>query len=227
MGEMNGIGQLNEQHLHHALKMHYATSPDQLEVQVEGWVVDVVQDSLLIEIQTGNFSAIKEKMAKLVAGHRIKLVYPIAVEKWLVKLPGKAGEAVSRRKSPKKECAVAVFEELVSFPVLLAEPNFSLECVLVQEEEVRRYVGRRRWYRNGWEAVEKRLITVLGHELYEGPAQMLKMLPADLPEAFTTANLADKLAIPRRLAQKMAYCLREMGAIHQIGKQCRANLYSK
>lgn len=46
------IGLLNENPLHAALKKWYARPGDQLEVSVDGFVIDVVQGNLLIEIQT-------------------------------------------------------------------------------------------------------------------------------------------------------------------------------
>jgi len=60
---MNQIGELNEKPLHAALKTWYAGPDDRVEVPVNGgqrgYVIDLVQDDLLIEIQTGNFSSIK------------------------------------------------------------------------------------------------------------------------------------------------------------------------
>ena len=53
------------------------------------------------------------------------------------------------------------------------------------------------------------------------------LLPPDLPDTFTTADIAAGLAIPRWLAQKMAYCLREMGALEVVGKQSRSRLYKR
>jgi hypothetical protein len=150
---MHHIGQLNEQPLHAALKAHYAQPPAQTEMLVDGYLVDVVRDGVLIEIQTGNFSAIKRKLGQLTKSHPVRLVYPIAVEKWILKQP-KPGQAEAvRRKSPKRGRPVDLFAELVSFPQLALAPNFTLELALIQEEEVRRYTGEKRWRRNGWETV--------------------------------------------------------------------------
>jgi hypothetical protein len=44
------------------------------------------------------------------------------------------------------------------------------------------------------------------------------LLPPDLPEPFTTADLARSLGRPRLLAQRMAYCLAKAGAIVPIGR---------
>ncbi len=242
--EMNQIGQLNEQQLHAALKAHYAGDGAQTEVLVDGYIIDVVRDGLLFEIQNGNFSSIKKKLKTLVANHQVRLVYPVAAEKWLLKLPKKGGggcqtspdvriqrrcsdsTSPKRRKSPKRGRLVDVFAELVSFPDLIMQPNFSLEVALIWEEEVRRYTGRKRWRRNGWETVDRRLLKVLEGRVFETPEQMGALLPHNLPEAFTTTDIAEGLEIPLWLAQKMAYCLREMGVITMIGKQSRSVLYT-
>jgi hypothetical protein len=83
---MNDIGTLNEKPLHAALKKWYARPGDQLEVPVDGFVVDIVRDGLLIEIQTGSFASIKRKVHSLSENHILRLVHPIAREKWILLL---------------------------------------------------------------------------------------------------------------------------------------------
>ena len=228
---MNKIGELNEQPLHAALKTWYAGPDDRVEVSVDGgqrgYVIDVVRDDLLIEIQTGNFSSIKRKLHDLVKYYPVRLIYPIAAEKWLLKLPKQGVGKPHRRKSPKRGRIEAVFAELVSFPKLLLDDNFSLEIVLIQEEEVRRYAGTKRWHKNGWVTVERRLLDVVERHLFETPSDMSALLPVDLPQQLTTLDLAKALDSPRWLAQKMAYCLREMGEIVRVGKRGRSYLYSR
>ena len=220
-----GIGCLNEKPLHAALKAWYARPGDRLEVPVDGFVIDVVQGDLLVEIQTGNFSAIKSKLRQLTETHPLRLVYPVAREKWLLKRKD-GSQRMTRRKSPQRGRVTDVFWELVSFPRLLLHPNFSLEVVLIQEEEVRRYTGRRRWRRGGWVTEERRLIKVVERHPFESAADVGALLPGDLAAPFTTADLAKRMEIRLKLAQKMAYCLRRMGAIRQVGKRGRAYLYT-
>ena len=224
---MNRIGELNEQPLHVTLKAWYARPGDRLEAPVDGYVIDLVQGELLIEIQTGNFSNIRRKLNELVAYYPVRLIYPIAAEKWILKLPQQDSAQPQRRKSPKRGRVETVFGELVSFPQLLLEDNFSLEVVLIQEEEVRRYSGGKRRGRAGWLTVERRLLNVVTQHVFENPADLSALLPAELPEEFTTLDLAQALGGPRGLAQKMVYCLREMGEIVQVGKRGRAYLYSR
>ena len=226
-GAAREIGTLNEKPLHAALKEWYAQPDDRFEVSVDGFVVDIVRGDLLVEVQTGSFSGIKHKLAVLAARHPVRLVYPVAREKWIVKLAGDGHSQLGRRKSPKRGAVEHVFKELVSFPQLLSAPNFSLDVLLIQEEEVRRYDGKRGWRRGGWVTHERRLLEVVGHRLFETPADMRALLPTALAEPFTTAELAAAIVKPRWLAQKMAYCLREMGAIAPVGKRGNAILYAR
>src|SRR5512136_1485512 len=113
-----GIGTLNEKSLHEALKRWCSRTGDKFEVPVEGFIVDIVRGDLLIEIQTGNFPSIRRKLEGLLTNHKVRLVYPIPQEKWIIKLSRDERTSLSRRKSPKKGVCEDVFDELVSFPPL-------------------------------------------------------------------------------------------------------------
>ena len=221
---MSGIGLLNEKPLHASLKEWYAQPEDEFEVAVDGFVIDIVRDDLLLEIQTGSLASIKSKLTKLASSHPIRLIYPIAQEKWIVRLPKDDGSGIARRKSPKRGRVEDLFWEMVSFPHLLANPNFSLEVLMTREEEVRRFKGKRNWRRKGWGIEERRLLGVVEQRLYKEPADWRAFLPKHL-EAFTASSLAEALGIRRQLAQRMVYCLRGVSVIKLVGKQGRANLY--
>ena len=159
--------------------------------------------------------------------HPVRLVYPIPREKWITKLADDGTNQLSRRKSPKRGALEHVFEELVSLPKLLMNPNFSIELLLIQEEEVRRYEGTHGWRRRGWVTHERRLLRVLERRTLQTPEDMYALIPSTLAEPFTTSDLAIAIAKPRRLAQKMVYCLRLMGCITPVGKRANAILYAQ
>ena len=196
-------------------------------MSVDGFIIDIVRGDLLVEIQTGNFSAIKRKLTTLVGDHAVRLVYPVAREKWIIKLARDGEGRLGRRKSPKRGAFEHVFGELVRFPRLLASAYFSLEVLLIQEEEVRRYDGRRGWRRHGWVIHERRLLQVVDQRLFATPADIAAMVPRSLAEPFSTSDLATAIGQPRWLARRMAYCLRHMGALDAVGKQGNAILYTR
>ncbi len=220
----SGIGTLGEHHLHAALKEHLQQPGDLVEQEVEGFVVDLVRGAQLIEIQTRGFTKMAKKLDRLLDRHPVRLVHPIAAELWIVKLDDD-GAQTSRRKSPRRGQLVDVCAELVSFPTLLSHPNFTLEVVLVQEEEVRR-PNPKAWRRRGWSTVERRLLDVVGSHTFESTAHLGSLLPSDLPDPWGTAELAKALGRSRRLAQQVAYCLREAGIASPLRRTRRGHLYT-
>lgn len=209
---------MTEYSLHSAIKEWYAISGDKIEVKVEDFVIDILRGKLLIEIQTQNFSAVKKKLIKLLLNNQVRLVYPIAKLKWIVHL-SMSGEVFRRRKSPKKGKLADLFYELVHTPRLIKDRNFSLEVLLIEEEEVRCNDSRGSWRRRGVSVKDRRLLNVFDRIVFEESQDFLRFLPTEMNEYFTNKVLAQKLGVSLRLAQKITYCLSKMGAISIAGKK--------
>ena len=220
------IGTLGERSLHSSLKDWYAQPGDQLETEVDGFHIDIIRNNLLIEIQTTNFSSLRRKLNTLIEKHQARLVFPIAQEKWIVRLAADGVTQIGRRKSPKKGNLFHIFEELVSIPNLIKNRNFSLEVLLIQEEEVRCDDGTGSWRRKGLRIVDHRLIEVMSRHIYKEPSDFLALISSDLTVPFSTKELGEGIGQPRWIAQKMAYCLRNMGVIEIVGKNGNSLLYS-
>jgi len=220
------IGILGEKSLHSALKHWYAEPEDRLEKIVDGFHIDIVRRNLLIEIQTANFSSIKSKLSTLTEKHRVRLVFPISQEKWIVRLATDGATHLSRRKSSRKLNLFHLFEELVSIPELIKKQHFSLEVLLIREEEVRRDDGIGSWRRKGWSIADRRLIDVVARVVFTNPSDFSDLIPKNLPNPFSTQDLGKSIDQPLWLAQKMAYCLRNMGAIKVVAKNGTSLLYS-
>jgi hypothetical protein len=220
-----GIGLLREKPLHASLKRWYARAGDRTEVAVDGYVIDLVRDELLIEIQTRGFSAMRPKVIALLArGHRVRIVHPIAIDRWIVNVDID-GAVLARRRSPRHGSVSDIVGELVSFPELLAHPDFEIEVLLTFEEEYRRHEPGRCWRRKGWTVIERRLVDVADRRLLGRTEDLACLLPEGLPDLFTTADLALRLGRPRRVAQQMAYCLRKVGLVEAMGTHGRAAAY--
>jgi hypothetical protein len=219
------IATLREGPLHAALKVWYREPGDEAEVPVDGRQIDLVRGDLLIEIQTRSFASIRKKLERLVLDHPVRLVQPVPLATWIVRVEGEHRALVGRRRSPRKGRLEDAFGELVSLRGLLAHPNLSLELLLTHEEEVRARQPGHAWRRRGWVVLERRLLEVVDRRLVRGPAELQALLPRSLPVPFTTADLAGELGLGRDLARKMAYCLREAGAIVEVGRVGNARTY--
>ena len=224
---MSTIGTLHESPLHAALKTYYARPGAAVEVARHGYIIDVVDDDYWIEIQTGHVAQIKRKLACLVEQHPVRLVLPVTLEKWLVRVGPDGATVLGRRKSPQRGAVEWIFRELVSIPHLLAHPSFTLVAPLIQEEVVRRHDPARNWRRHGWGTVERRLLAVVAERVFTKPADLAGLLPLTLAEPFTARELAAALGHPVGLAHQMIYCLRAMDALTPTGKAGRALTYRR
>ena len=226
----NVIGTLNEGSVHDALKRRYAAGGDgaaMLEVPVDGYVADVVRGGRLFEVQTSGFSRLKRKLPTLLENHRVTLVHPIAEVRHIVKLPEHQDGETTRRRSPRRGAVTDVFAELVYVPTLLEHPNLTLDVVLIEEDEIRAFDGRRGRRRNGWVVVGRRLVDVRKTVSVGAMADLFALLAPNLPERFTTADLAAVLRRPRRLAQQAAYCLHACDLVEIVGKEGNAIVYAR
>jgi hypothetical protein len=211
-----GIGTLNERALHAQLKAWLAEPDDRFEVPVGRHVVDIVRGSLLIEVQTGSTFPLKRKLQALLKHHCVCLVVPITGRKTITQLDSD-GRTLGSRRSPKRGEMIDIFHSLVSLRDVLGDGNLSIEGLLVHVEEIRRPCSGRRW--KSWEVVERRLIDVIDRASFHHPGEFLAVIPSTLGEPFTTAELARATERPRRVAQKIAYCLREMGALAVVDRR--------
>ena len=98
---------------------------------------------------------------------------------------------------------------------------------LVDVEEWR-YPGhgrRRRWRRNDFQVEDQKLVAVRATYRLQTIADLAELVRCPLPKPFHTGHLAESLQVHRGVAQRIAYCLREMGAVREMGKQGNARLY--
>ena len=209
---------MTESSLHFAIKEWYTVPGDKLEAKVDEFFIDILRGKLLIEIQTKNFSAVKKKLSKLLLSNQVRLVYPIAKLKWIVHL-SRSGKVTRRRKSPKKGKLIDLFYELVHTPKLVNDKNFSLEVLLIEEEEIRCNDGKGSWRRRGVSIRDRKLLYVFDRIVFETSRDFLRFLPEEMDGCFTNKVLAQKLGVSVRLAQKITYCLNKMDAISIVGKK--------
>jgi len=210
--------------LHLALQGLYAGDDGVIEAAVGSYRADVLRGGVCYEIQTGSFGAIRRKLEKLLQHQRVVLVYPVAQQKLIVQIDGE-GREVSARRSPKRGRMVDVFAHLMHLRGLLAHPKLQLEVVLTVERELRRKDGMGSWRRGGVSLVGRELIEVVEVQRFKRPADLKRLLPKELPREFTTADLRETLSLRGGLAGKMAYALRELAVIEQVGKRGNALVY--
>ena len=217
--EYKSIGLQNERSLHASLKRWCAIPGDRLEVKVDGYVIDLVRNDILIEIQTRNFSAMGKKLRKLVLDHKVRLIHPIAITKWIVKLEDDGETLISRRKSPRKGTIFNLFDELIRIPDLMSNDNFSIELLMIIEEEIRIDDGKGSWRRKGVSINDRRLLEVVNKVKLVDKDDFRIFIPDNIDKPFTNKSLSHAAGVPLIKARKATYCLKKMNLIKEVGKK--------
>lgn len=216
-----------ETSLHRDLKLLYAGEEARFEVRLGAYRVDAISGGRLVEIQHGSLAAIRDKVAHLLQTHPVLVVKPIVAQKLLITRASQDGPVLRRRRSPKRGQLLDLFDELVYFTRVFPHRRLALEVVLVEVEEWR-YPGhgrRRRWRESDFQVEDQKLVAIQEVHHLATAADLRALLPAGLPQPFHTGDLAAGLGISRNRAQRIAYCLRKMGAVREAGKQGNARLY--
>lgn len=219
------IGNLNESGLHNAIKHYYQRSGDRVEVKTGRYYIDIVRDDELIEIQTSNFTSIRNKLKSLLNEYKVRLVYPIPEKKYIVRVSPDTGEIISRRKSPKHGKITDLFNELLRIPGMINHENFVFEVILCNVEEYRCKDGNGSWRRQGDSIIERKLIDVIETVEFKDKYDFMTFLIDTKDNPFTTKKLAKKKNVSVGLARKIAYTLYGMGLIERVGKEGNSYLY--
>jgi hypothetical protein len=216
-----------ETSLHRDLKRLYGGADAQFEAALGRHRIDVISGGRLVEIQLASLGAIRDKVRALAREHHVVVVKPIIVRKMLVKRAAENGPVVSQRLSPKRGTILDLFQELVHFTRAFPHPRMTLEVPLIDIEEWR-YPGhgrRRRWRREDWQVEDQKLIALHETHCFQTAADLARLVARPLPRRFHTGHLAEALAVQRWMAQQIAYCLRHMRMVREVGKLGNARLY--
>ncbi|RCX21042.1 hypothetical protein DFR58_101251 [Anaerobacterium chartisolvens] len=220
----NGINTEKESSLHKSVKEGCGAYGGKVEVRIDGFIVDAVKNGLLIEVQTGNFASIKDKLKRLAQEHKVRLVYPVAQEKLITRISSE-GEIINTRKSPRRGRVTDIFNELIRFPELVNNDNFTIEVLLARVEEIRCDDGKGSWRRKGVSIKDKRLIEIFESIVLENKKDFSGLLPKSIEQPFSSRDLAAAGGYPVNTARKITYCLKKMGALRECGKKGNLILY--
>ncbi|MDR2447745.1 MAG: hypothetical protein LBD58_10765 [Treponema sp.] len=223
-----------ESALHYALKIQYAGIDGKTEVAVRcgrngmrQYICDGVTGAgEIIEVQTGSFAPLKEKIQDLSREYSIRVIHPIVLRK-RIELFKADGAIIRSRKSPAAGGKWDVFKALVYGWEIAALDNVRIELAFVDIAETRIDDGLGSWRRKGVRIADKRLVARSPSIVLREKADYLQFAPFEPDERWTAADLAVRAKIRLPLAQKTVFVLTKLNAIARIGKRGRAWAYSR
>ena len=228
---MAGIGTRHESSLHRSLKFRYAGPGGITEAETGGFVADAISETgEFIEVQTGSFAPLRQKVKELAARGKVRIIHPVIVTKYIeVYEPDKKGRAKKRlwrRKSPRKGSPWNLFEALVYAPELALLKNLRIELALVDVTEKRLKDGKGSWRRKGISIEDRELSAWHECITLKSPKDYRRFIPFKKNEPFTSALLGERAGIAVSLAQKTLYVLHKLGFVQRVGKQGNSIVYS-
>lgn len=224
--ERLGIGTLSEKTVHAILKLYYEPNTANHEIPVGRYVADIFADGEIIEIQTGQFNRMRDKLEAFLPQYPVTIVYPIPRQKWLIWIDEETGEMTNKRKSPARGNAYLAFLELYKIKMFLKNPNLRLRFDLIDLEEYRLL--------NGWSKDRKkgsvrydRIPAALVEEVEINTLRdYMRFIPAELEDDFTSKEFAKAAHIRVSLAQTVLNILYEVGIVTRVGKKGNMYLYA-
>ncbi len=215
------IGTKQERTLHQYLKYYFCENPLFHEQKLNGYIVDILKDNHIIEIQTSSFNTMRKKLETLLPNYQITIVYPIIMERTLYNF-NDLGELESIRKSPKKEHPLKICKELYKINHLLNNKNLSFIGVILKINEQRiPYINRYK---------QKRMtrINQIPYELVEiinlkTAFDFKKLIP--FKEEFIAMDFKKKIKLSPRDTSSSLLALRNLDVIEIVRKDGKKYIY--
>ncbi|MBQ8207511.1 MAG: hypothetical protein IJZ89_02115 [Clostridia bacterium] len=184
------IGTYKEKRLHRVLKKF--CEPDEAchEIPIGAYVADILRGNDIIEIQTGSFYPMKAKIRYYLeeTDFSVTIVRPLPHIKWCVWLDPESGEALSRKKSPKKTLPKDVMRDWLFLCDFLGNERLTVKFLLLEEKEYRLLNGWSKDKKRGSKRYERIPIGLIDEVIYCGAEDYRAFLPEELGESFTASE---------------------------------------
>lgn len=223
--ERHGIGTLAEKTVHAVMKHYYEPDEDKQEIPIENYVADIYTGEGIIEIQTRQLNAMRNKLSTFLPDYQVTIVHPIPRQKWLIWIDEETGELSPKRKSPLKGTPYHAFKELYKIKMYLKDKNLKIHLPLIDIEEYRRLNGWSKDKKKGSTRYDRIPLQITEIVTIECLQDYMQFVPYDLPDQFTVKEFAKAAHIQVRIAQTVVHILNHVGVIRKIGKDGRSHLY--
>ena len=210
--------------MHAVLKRYYEPDEALHEIPVAGYVADIYTGEEIIEIQTGQFNRMREKLKAFLPICPVTLVYPIPRQKWLIWMDEESGELSRPRKSPLTGNPYMAFRELYKIKMFLKDRNLRLKIALLDMEEYRLLNGWSRDRKKGSCRYDRIPVRMAEEISIDGIKDYMQFVPYGLEE-FTSEEFAGAARIRRQTAQTALNILTYVECVERIGKKGKSILY--
>jgi hypothetical protein len=221
----SGIGTRRESGLHRALKFRYSGQNGHTEQVLGEYVCDCVTETgEIIEIQTGSFGPLKDKVKKLAAQGPVRIVHPVIITKYIETYDAK-GTLLRKRRSPRRGSPWDIFNNLLYAPEIPLLKGLCVELALIDVLEQRIEDGKGSWRRGGTSITGRELIGWHDSITFTKLRDYRRFIPMARKGDFTVRSLSEQAGITEGLARKTLYVLGKLRIVERTGKNGRFYTY--
>ncbi|NLD87665.1 MAG: hypothetical protein GX633_05355 [Clostridiales bacterium] len=219
------IGLFNESGLHGDLKRYIEPDERYHELEYKGYIVDILSQDGVTEIQTASFGSIKKKLADLLCHTKVTVAYPVMAVKRIYWQDPDTGEMTGGRLSSKKATLCDVFRELRWIKGLVAHEHLRLRIIPVEAEFYNRLNGYGKDRKKRASRIDKTLIKVIDDMILFPKEELHRLLPLTLPEEFTSKDLAKEGKISQSVASYAMKTLCDLSLAEHVSNRGRMYVY--
>ena len=226
--DRRGIGTLGEKTLHAIIKSFIEPDTQYHEQNVGRFVADICKNGEITEIQTRNFSALRNKLSAYTPKYRVNIVYPIAAKKYISWIDPENGDVSERHKSPKQGKPWDILYELYALRPVMPLEGVRFTLLFCNIDEFRLLSGRSRdkkhFGASRYERIPTELVNIM---TLEKTADFAALIPSVLGDRFTAAEFAKAAKMTRRTAGYALQTLVTLGVIEHTDTVNKAYIYKR
>ena len=224
---VNGIGTYSESTLHAVLKNYYEPDPSRHELRLGKYVADIIGQEGIIEIQTHQLFRLKEKISNFLSVSRVSVVFPVIKDKYVVWSDAEAGKMSGKRKSTKHETVYTAVSELYPLREFILNPGFRFIVPIITAVDYKSFKRNKYGRKTDVHRLNCIPIDLIDEKFFICSDDYEYLIPADLPEIFTSADFAREARISKSSASNVLRLLYDAGVVVRTGKVGNAWKYSK
>lgn len=220
------IGTLSEKSTHAYLKKYIEPNEAFHEKPLFGFVCDIFDGRQIYEIQTTQFSRLREKLILFLREYDVTIVYPVYASKSISWVDKNTGEIIENKKSSIKGHKQDLFAEAYCIRDLLDNPRLHIKIILLTGIEYKYLDGGGKYNKVKASKIDKIPTKIVEVIDYYSKYDFLQYLPFSNQEQFTLDDLKRKTGIDRNTCNMMLKIFREnLKIVQRIGKKGNAYLY--
>lgn len=215
------IGTLKEKSIHRYLKHMLEPDTSKHEINICGYIADILNEQGIFEIQSRSFYKLADKLKAYLnnTSYDITIVYPVIATKHIHWLEPTSLQLSEIKKSSKKMQPIHVLSELYSIVDLLLTDRIHFKLVVLEAREYKilNEYGKNFKYKATKKDIEvSSILSIIDIENYE---KLSRLLPIGLGDTFISSDIAKLAHIDKDTATIACTVLKKLGVIKSLGRK--------